>query len=161
MYKELFMQIKSAFNSSLWSRARLNEIGILTSGISVQDINEHLDSDLISSFIPESFQKMSLDVLTKIVQSKQIYQSLDRQQLSQMQENKYFSYLDNSIKDKILNEFDGGYSKVLANMQTNVIISNLEVTDQSKISGSSRLKSTHFDFLMLFLTILIFLVVFF
>lgn len=161
IYQELFTRFKSLFGSSLWSRSRLGEIGILTCGISAQDINDNLNPDLISSFIPESFQKMNLDVLTKIVRTKEIYQSLDRTQLSQMQENKNFIYLDDSLKKTILNEFDGGYSKVLAEMQSNNTAGlNLNsVIDKPIGSESQRLKSFYFEIQILFATILTFLMV--
>lgn len=160
IYRELFTRFKLVFNSSLWSRSRLSEIGIITSGINVQDINDNLNPDLISSFIPESFQKMDLDVLIKIARTKEIYQSLDRQQLSQIQENKNFNYLHESLKDTILNEFDGGYSKALAVMQKNDstgLILNQE-GDKSRNSGTQR--SINFDTPIFFATILSYIMVF-
>ena len=118
-YSDIMTLAKSTYGNELWTNYQLEELGLILSGLSVEDVDyliqTNLSSSLLNSIDPQSFEQMKPSTLLSL--TTRIIKQLNRNQLYGIQSNPAYDSFSSDLKDSIEYEINGEFIKALAEIQ--------------------------------------------
>ncbi len=118
-YSDIMTLAKSTYGNELWTNYQLEELGLILSGLSVEDVDyliqTNLSSSLLNSIDPQSFEQMKPSTLLSL--TTRTIKQLSRNQLYGIQSNPAYDSFSSDLKDSIEYEINGEFIKALAEIQ--------------------------------------------